>query len=837
MTKKTIIFLILLYIGLVHNVRSGGTIKIKKNNLLLFRFTISLTFTSKLCIFMLPIILFSQNKITGSIVDNENNPVEFATINLSTENNVLIKTEISDEHGKFEIEEKIGNYLVEILYFGNPLFKKTITLDKNIDLGTLKIDNSLIIEQVTITKEKKIIERKVDRLVFNVENAPETLGQDVMDVLKIVPRVKVINDKISIIGKGEMSVMIDGRITNLSGDDLANYLKTLRSDDIKSIEVITNPPAKYSAEGSGGILNIVTKKQRLDTWNTTIRSVYQQSTYPIGLGGIGFNLKKNNITLTSDVSYNNGYYFSILKNDIYYNNKTWNAQTKSKNALQQIVPRLGFDYKISDKITNGFIYRYQYNNPKESNSYTNITLSNPINSTIDSLIISESGDKLERFSHNLNYHFIYDIDTLERKLSFDFDFFDYQTKTNQFFTSTNYLSDFIPTDNSFDSGNSKGTQRVNNYSFNLDMEHPFDWAVLNYGGRLSYIKNNNSVAYYDLKNGTPVLDTSQSDKFKYKEDTQALYFSAQMTFGEKWEAKAGLRIENTQLEGNSVILSQINNVRYTQLFPTAYLSFEATDNHSFSLDYSRRIRRPGYSSLNPVKWIGTPYYYQEGNPYLRPSFYHNIEFGYSFKDKWFSGFYFSYNDNDFDQISILDEITNIERSTYLNFLTSQTFGISQTLTLKPTKWCTLNVNADVYYQDTDSKIPETPLFLNGWNGEFNTQSDFMLNSKKTFIFSINYLYVTKGVDNLAYSSASNRLNSSIRWLLFDKKMTIRLYINDIFKSKPYVYTEYSNGIKNIYSTYSDLNQRFFNLSLLYSFGKSFDIKNRENKNEEETNRL
>jgi len=808
-----------------------------RKNKIDFTFPCLVIFTIRLMLFLLPFVLFSQNKIKGQILDSQNNPIEFATINLQTQNNVFIKTELSDENGKFEIEVKNGNYLVEILYLGNSLFKENITLDKTVDLGTIKTDNSITMQEITITKEKKLIEKKVDRLVFNVENSIEATGGNVMDILKIVPRVKVQNDEISIVGKGGMLVMIDGRMTNISGSDLANYLKTLRSDDIRSIEVITNPPAKYSAQGSGGILNIVTKKQRLDAWNIIIRSAYQQSTYPIGLGGIGFNLKKDRITLTSDVSYNNGYYFSNLKNDIYYNNKTWEAQTKSKNALQQISPRLSFDYKISDKITNGLIYRYQRNTPKEDNSYTNINLSNPINGKIDSLIISEARDKTERFFHNINYHFIYDIDILNKKLSFDFDFFDYQTNKNQIFASNNYLSNLAPISNSFDSGNSKGTQKANNYSFNLDMEHPLDWIDLNYGGRLSYIENNNNVEYYDLKNGISILDVSQSDRFNYRENTQALYFSAQKDFWEKWEIKVGLRMENTQLEGNSVTLSQINKTHYTELFPTVYLSFDANDNHSFSLDYSRRINRPSYSSLNPAKWIGSPYYYEEGNPYLRPSFYHNIEFQYSFKDKWLSELYFSYKDDDFDSISILDEATNIERNTYLNFLTSQIFGISQTLTLNLNKQWTLNVNADMYYQNTDSKISETPSFLNGWNGEFSTQNDFVINSKKTLVFSIAYLYTTKGIDNLAYSSASDRLNSSIRWLLFDKKMTIRLHINDIFKSKPYVYTEYSNKIKNVYSNYSDLNQRFFNLSLSYSFGESFNIKNREIKNTSEKDRL
>jgi len=494
------------------------------------------------------------------------------------------------------------------------------------------------------------------------------------------------------------------------------------------------------------------------------------------------------------------------------------------------------DYKISDKITTGFFYRYSYRDPNAtSNSDTNTTLSNPITKTIDSLIRSQSEEIYKKSYHNINYHFIYDIDTLERKLSFDFDFFDYRTSSNQTFASTNYLSDLTPISNSFDSGNNRGKQNINNYSFNLDMEHPFDWAVLNYGSRLSFIKNNSAISYYDLKSGVPILNVSLSDRFNYQEDIQSLYFSAQRSFGEKWEAKAGLRMENTELTGNSIILGQVNKTSYTELFPTAYLSFQANDNHSFYLDYSRRIARPNYGSLNPAKSISSPYSYWEGNPNLRPFFFHNIEFQYSFKDKWFNAFYFGYNDDGFAQITMLDETTNIERNTYLNFLTTKVFGTSQTLVLNPIPWWRFNFNANVSYQDTDSKIPDTPKFINGWNGYFSAYTTFTLNSQKTLFWSVNYLYITKGNDKLTTNSDRDELNTTITWQLFDKKMNIRLHINNILGSRYFDFTEYYNGIKSTFNNYEDF--RYFQLSLSYSFGKSFEVRNRENKNDEERGRL
>lgn len=786
-----------------------------------------------LFIFLFPLFLLSQNKITGQILDSENNPVEFATINLQTKDNVLLKSTFSDENGKFEIEEKQGNYLLDISYLGNLLFTEEIELNNNINLGIIEVENSITLQEITISKEKKLIEKKIDRLVFNVENSVAATGGDVLDILKITPRIKVQNDQISMIGKSGMAVMIDDRMTYLSGSDLANYLRTLRSDEIKSIEVITNPPAKYSAEGNSGIINIVTKKQRQDVWNATIRSVYQQATYATGLGGAGFNFKKNKITLSSNVNYINGSNAPIESNTIDYPNITWKEQNKRRDFSESVSARLGLDYKISNKISTGFIYNYSDNTPEIRDNVIS-TLLNPETNNIDSLIVTNARNERKRISNNLNYHFIFDIDTLGRKLSFDFDFFNFKLNSNRIFQTNSYYSDFIPINNSYNSADNKGVQKITNYSFNLDMEHPFDWVNLNYGGRLSYINTDNNFEFYDLTTGVPIFDTSQSNQFKYEENTQAVYFSAQKEITEKWEAKIGLRVENTQLKGNSVTLNQKNETNYTKLFPTAYLSFVPNDNHSFSLNYNRRINRPNYNFLNPFKWITSPYSYSEGNPYLQPSFSDNMEFEYIFKDNYISTLYFSHTDDGFEQTAILDAETNIQQITPLNFLINKTLGFNQTVILKPYKWLNISLFGDVYYVSTDSKIPVTLDYLKGWNGFFSISNDLILNKEKTFMLNLSYNYTTKGVDNLDYNTSHNQLNASLRALFLEKKLVISLSANDVFSSNRPIYTTYSNNIKNSFRNYYD--ERFFRLSVVYNFGKSFNRDNREIKNSDEINR-
>jgi hypothetical protein len=201
------------------------------------------------------------------------------------------------------------------------------------------------IQEVEITAKKKLIERKIDRLVFNVENSIAASGGDALDALKVTPGIKVQNDQISMIGKSGMSVMIDDRLVQLSGDDLTNYLKTISSDNIKSIEVITNPPAKYDAQGNSGLINIKLKRIKHNSWNSSIRSTYTQTTYPAGSLGGGFNYDKGKIYIESDLGYTNGSLATTYNTTFFYPTQLWQEENKNRNYYNLIGGKVGFNYR------------------------------------------------------------------------------------------------------------------------------------------------------------------------------------------------------------------------------------------------------------------------------------------------------------------------------------------------------------------------------------------------------------------------------------------------------------------------------------------------------------
>lgn len=560
-----------------------------------------------------PILLFSQMKVEGTIVNEQNSPMAYASVILEKGEDMIKST--SNKDGKFQLKASEGDYILKISYFGEVIYEKGIQLVGNLDLGLIKPQKVREIKGVVIARKKKLFERKSDRLVFNVQNSVLATGGNALDILSITPRIKVQNDKISMIGKESMRVMVDDRMLHLLGSDLSNFLKSLNSDEIKSIEVIANPPSKYSAEGNSGIINIVTKKQKKNSWSSSIRSVYQQATYPMGLIGWSGDYRRKKLSLYSSISYVNGSNAPDLMSDIDYSEIYWKQQTDRRSFTNSFSSRMGLDYEISDKLKTGFVYQYRSNHPKiEDNTVTAIF--NKQTSQTDSLIINNSVNRQKKTTNLLNYHLIYDIDTIGRKLSFDFDYLDFKSGDKLFFNQNTYDSSLSLVDNSDSSVENRGGQRIKNYSFNLDMEHPFKKIHLNYGGRISQTNTKSDFQYYDVINDEYVYDDSKSNEFEYTESTQAIYFSAKKNITDKLETKVGLRLENTQIEGNSVTLNQKNKSHYTKLFPTAYISYYPNDNHSFSLSYNKRINRPSYRLLNPFRWISSQYSYAEGNPYL-----------------------------------------------------------------------------------------------------------------------------------------------------------------------------------------------------------------------------
>ena len=778
----------------------------------------------------LGIFSFAQS-ISGKIIDKENNAVSFAEIILIK--NEIKKTTISDEKGNFTLQlPENGDYLLEILQDGNKIYSKTLTINGDISENFFaNAVNEKEIKGVVIEGKKKLIERKVDRLVFNVENSVAASGGDALDALRITPGLQVQNDQISMVGKSTMSVMIDDRLVQLSGDDLTNYLKSIPSDNIKNIEVITTPPAKYDAEGNSGIVNIVLKKAKKNSISGNLRTSYTQAKYSLGNFGGVINYQKNKLTITSNINYGNGSTAPYQEYTIYYPNYTWFEINNKRNFQNNLSGGISSDYKINSKTIIGLQYSGVFSKPiVKINDISSITNKSFV---LDSIIVTPSRLEMERKTHSLNFYSVTKLDSLGKEFSIDVDYFKYSLNLNNNFSTSTFRPDNMNIIDKYISANNLSAQNIDIYSAKLDYNLPLKWLILSFGGKISFINNDSDVSYFDTTNLFPVLDSSKNNIFNYKENTQSVYLSGKKKISEKWDIQGGLRLENTQTKGFSETLNQINKTNYLKLFPTLFLTYTANENAVWSLNYSKRIERPAYSKLNPFRNYSSVYNYSEGNPFLQPSFSDNFEFSLNYINSYIA-IYASYMNNKYDEVTFVSADTNVQRVFPLNFYRKNNYGFLWFYTFDKLSWWESNLHTNLFYSKTISEIKNTIPDVEDWTISFNVNNSFMLNKEKTLKAEFNFTYQSPTLAGSYQLSEYYYFDAGIKYTL-KKNIQIVLNVLDIFKTNKQTFKQSVNSIEQKNYDYPDSQK--FRLTMIWNFGKSLQSRQREKSNEEERNRL
>ncbi|MDO4230389.1 MAG: TonB-dependent receptor, partial [Capnocytophaga sp.] len=674
----------------------------------------------------------------GKVIDTTQKPIPYANIiAIKTSNETFIRGVITDDNGFFQLEIQPENtFYIEINSLG---YNKVVIHPTETDLGTITLTKRVIeLEEFVVVGEKKIIEQKVDRLVFNVEHSMVANNGSAIDVLKTTPGVQLNDDNINIVGKSSVRVLINDRIVQFSGEELINYLKGIASDNIKNIEVITTPPAKYEAEGNGGLINIVLKKSEKNTWNNQIRSSYIQKSYPAIQLGNTFNYSYNRWEALASVDVRKGH--SRYKSDsfIHYPIELWENLSTTKSSEDYLSVRLGADYQLTPKSNMGFLYSGYYYTPNAKEG-GNTSIFDTNNREIGK-IENDGATKEVGKQNSFNVHFVQKLDTLGRSISIDLDYFNYNNDRNREFTSDRTGNRTL-----FQKSNNIGIQKIVNYSTKIDFEHPIKWANFTYGGKITQTKTDNEVNFFDLTNGTPILDAQKSNVFEYTENIQALYADMAKDLGEKWKVKLGLRVENTQTKGFSKKMNQVNTQKYLRFFPTIYLNYVKNQNNIFNLSYSKRIGRPSFSQLNPFRFYLNANSYVTGNPYLQPSISNYLEFKYVFKNNLITDIFLEKSNGASSQVSSLDVVNNIQVYIFENIGSDYTYGLRQTILYNPFNWWnTTNMFAFYYFgMDINRNLNFESKINNGWVCQFYTNQVFSLNQKKTIQAEVTFFASSK----------------------------------------------------------------------------------------------
>lgn len=772
-------------------------------------------------VILLPAALFSQT-ITGKIIQTGKYIPYVEVIAVKDQKK---QTAISDENGNYSLKlSENGNYNIKLIQDGTEVSDMNIAVQGNVEHDFfIEEKKEKQIEGVTLTARKKLIERKADRLVFNVANSVASQGMDGVDALATTPLVKVDeNTGVSIAGKNSVSVMINDRILNLSSTELVTYLKSLRSENIEKIEVITAPPSKYEAQGNSGLINIVLKKNQNLGWSGSLTTSFQQQTYS------GFS---NSVT----INYQNEKLRSSLKlrQSKYEKHSFENYKITGMEGLKSHDDRrdfgdglganLNIDYQLGKKSNIGFIYDY-------GSGHSNMDIENTSdyfqNDNYTNTLSTYAAHRGKSTQQTISAYYDVKFGKQDNKLSITGNYFSNLPKTN---------IDFTTIENSGDRFIVKSPSVVDYkiYSGQADLTLPYEFAKTEMGVKFTNFENNSSIFYQNLENGNYITDVLKSNEFKYDEKNYAAYFSLEKSFNEKWSAKAGIRYEYSTVTGNSLTAGQQSESSYGKFFPTAYVMYKSNESNTFSLNYSKRINRPGFRAINPYRWYTNVNSYFTGNPFLQPSVNHNFEFSHVYKGKLSTSIYFQRTLEGFGQLASLSGESRT--STFFNYYNQNSIGATINYSDTFFKRWEANYSADMSYTDMDVFATDASS-KKGYGYDFDLQNNISLNTKKTIQLMANYWFrLPSNSGNIRWNFIGN-FTAGVKMSLMDKNLQVNVIVSDIFKqsrSKGEIfYTTGSHYFNNYYDA------RRLTVSATYTFGNkkvkgvnrniNFDEKNRAN---------
>lgn len=759
---------------------------------------------------------------------------------------LLYKTAVSDSGGIFEFNAvAAGNYYLEGSYLKTKsMLKNDIEVQGNaqhIELGVINFIQITGSDVVTVTGSRPLIERKIDKVVYNLNNSIIASGNTAWDVLRTAPGVNTDNQgNVSIRAGKTAAVMIDDKLVAFSGDDLVNYLRSLNAEEISRIEIIKNPSAKYQAEGTGGIVNIITKKTIAGRKPYgTFTAGYEQNTYPKFNTGINYNYQAGkfifylNYGLRTGLMYTGEYLdqeFSSGGNTVYFS-----ELLKRKRDFITHTYKTDIRWLPNKKTTIGL--QADGNIMNRTNDDVSLTPISGITAQPDSFyrsVINIDG-RSRYFSANISLKMLLDS-ARQTSLSANSDYLYYYARNNSFNTNDFLDSEFSKMRPTTYFG-IRAPQQINIYTTAIDFTtQPAPGKTFDAGVKINRTKTDNNFLFKNIVNGAGVSDTAKSNHFLYSENVSAAYLNYSRAF-KKITVQAGLRGELTQTTANLVTTKSEVERSYFTIFPTAYFEYRAGDNYTLSFSYGRRLRRPSYAHLNPFRYYATPYAYSEGNPFLRPAYSHSLDLTQVFRNKYSLMFYYAHYKGEILQLPEQDPVNRTIAFRRLNIENSYAYGIFAEGPVTVAKWWQLYVSADLSVQGVNSA------YLNG-RAEYkkmaidvNLNQSFTISARKMWSAESGFSYRSPRYGGIFLLGNYSELYAGIKKTFPGKRLSIALNFSDIFRGTLMPAEVSYLGQKSTAKTDNDI--RGVRLSLAYKFGSlsNKQIKERVTSNKDERGRI
>jgi hypothetical protein len=772
---------------------------------------------------------FSQNKlgeVKGFVKDNQQKPLPAATvILLKASDSSLVKSAVSDKNGAYEFSAvAYGKYLLKISALG---FQEMSTSAIELTESNASIANewqlssaSKELGNVTVTAKKPIVEVKADRTIFNVESSIAAQGSNALELLQKTPGVQVDNNEnISMKGKTGVKVYIDGRMTQLETKDLAAYLRSINFNDIESIEIISNPSAKYDASGNAGILNIKLKKNKKFGTNGSANLGYVQGITPKGNGSVNLNYRDKKVNVFGNVggnigNYENGISLYRIQNDTLYDQDGVNtSRNKSINA------KIGTDFFASSNHTFGVLANINISD-NQWGAESRTPIYDQKTGQLAKTLVARNSSPQSRTNANFNANYRY-TDTMGRELNVDVDYGLFRgtgrsTQPNLYLLPDGSIDEFVTY------GNHTPTD-IDILTAKADMEQKAWGGKLSYGAKVSYVTTDNAFNFYQYEQAVPVFDPSLSNQFRYIENVNAAYINFNRQLNAKWSLQAGLRAEQTNSDG---LLTRADGKtqeddhvirHYLDLFPSGALTWTINKKNALNLTYSRRIDRPTYQDLNPFENKLDELTYEKGNAFLQPQYTDNVELTHTFLSMINTTVGYSYVKDFSTQVT---DTTN-GNATYIqqrNLASQQILSFNIGSPLPIAKWWNGYVNLYYNYMlfkgefdngTINERVPSYGAYM---------QHTFNLNKKGTKAELSGWFSGPSVWGGTWRTKPQGGLDVGVQQPLFKNKASVKLSATDILYTAPWRATNDFGGVYIKGSGYWE--SRTFRVNFTWRFGSN-----------------
>lgn len=770
--------------------------------------------------------------VKGLVVNDVNEALDQVNISL-TKPGIRPISFTTDAHGQFQQELTPGTYLIKFSYLGyEDNIREQIIIDSTLlDLGQIiLISSSKILDAVSIVGNRPFIEQKSDRLVINVENSVLSDGMNALEILKRAPGVKVDEDgNISMRGKSDVGILINGKLSYLSQKELVTLLQGTSSTSLKSVELITNPSAKYDAAGMGGLINLQLKDGHKPGFNLAVNTFVGAGRKERYGAGINFNSQHKVVNIIG--SYDYAYrgeeefrtfdrYFSILP--------TESLARKSKQYSQTSEPlntnnaKFGMDVQVSESLQLGALWSGNFGTYKNlSEGYNNVLFED---NRLISNSLTDNSNVSNWNSHNINLNLLQKIGKKEHVLAVDFDYMHADFDANQLLVSRFQKTDF---EQPYTSQRKNATPSLSKlYVAKIDyLHHLAEKQRVEIGWKSSWMDADNNAINETLRGDEWVADLGTSNHFLYEEQIHAGYVNYHLEL-QKWNLMAGLRTEHTRANGNQLTTKTITQKEYTSLFPSGAIGFKLNDSHQFRFSYSRRINRPDYEDLNPFRFYVDAFVFWEGNPTLQPELANNFELSYSLKQNLHLSLF--YTDVKDVMTSVLTQLPaqNITIRSLHNIEGYRNKGFNLSYSISPIKSIHSINNVTLYENHYFGAFRNEVIDNRQWS--VNAISNNTVRFPKEWSLELVAGYQSPQSDGVFKQKSSGYVSAEIMKKLYANKMSVKIAANDLFKTQRYRTASFSGNVRM--DQHFNLDSRTFLLTLSYkigSNGKAFDKLNRK----------